>query len=126
VRTLLLLAAVALFKVTHYLPDSFVNKVPLHGLGAAMIVVFAMTTVHFKRLLYTAPLQWLGKVSYSLYLVHGIVLYSAVSLFWVHTRHHVLLLAGAMALALAVSEPLYRWVERPAVLLGRRLTRDRG
>jgi peptidoglycan/LPS O-acetylase OafA/YrhL len=125
-RAGVLALAVFLFKATHLLPErlyQYWTLVPLHGSGAALVVVLAMTTVHFRRMLHSAALRWLGKVSYSLYLVHGVVLYSVVSLFWVRTRHHVPLMAAAMALAVAVSGPMYRWVERPALLLGRRLTR---
>jgi peptidoglycan/LPS O-acetylase OafA/YrhL len=125
-RAGVLVLAVFLFKATHLLPArlyQYWTLVPLHGSGAALIVVLALTTVHFRRMLHSAALRWLGKVSYSLYLVHGVVLYSVVSVFWVQTRHHVLLVATAMGVAVMVSEPMYRWVERPAVLLGRRLTR---
>jgi len=118
--------AILLFKVTHFLPARFYDfwsNVPLHGAAAALVIVLAMTTVHFKRLLHTAPLQWLGKVSYSLYLIHGAVLYSLVSVFWGRTTHHVLLLGLGMLLAMALAEPLYLWVEMPAIQLGRRLTR---
>jgi peptidoglycan/LPS O-acetylase OafA/YrhL len=125
-KTMVLLLAVFLFKATHLLPTRFYTYwalIPLHGSGAALVVVLALTTIHFKRLLHSSPLQWLGKVSYSLYLIHGIVLYSLVSLLWLHTSHPVLLVAAGIAIAVALSEPMNRWIERPAILLGRRLTR---
>jgi peptidoglycan/LPS O-acetylase OafA/YrhL len=82
-----------------------------------------MTTVHFKSFLHTRALRWLGKVSFSLYLVHGVVLYALASVFWMQSRHHVLLLSGGIVLSLFLSEYLYEWIERPSILLGRRLTR---
>jgi peptidoglycan/LPS O-acetylase OafA/YrhL len=123
-----LLAVCVMFgflKSTHFLKGNAFNDanvVPLHSIGCALLVVLALTTVHFKRFLHTGPLRWVGKVSYSLYLLHAVILWSFVSLFWLHTTHHILLILLAIAVSLVAADLAYRWVERPAILLGRRLT----
>jgi peptidoglycan/LPS O-acetylase OafA/YrhL len=125
-RGMMLLAALVLLKSTHFLPErdyQFWAITPLHGSEVAIVMILALSTVHFKRLLLTAPLRWLGKVSYSLYLIHGVILYSLVSLFWKRTTHHLLLLSGGVAIALLVVGPFYRWIEKPSIVLGRLLTR---
>jgi peptidoglycan/LPS O-acetylase OafA/YrhL len=125
-RTMVLVLCVALFKSTHFLPDKdyqFWAIVPLHGSGALLILILALTTVHFKRFLHLGPLHWLGKVSYSLYLLHSVVLYSLASLYWTKTTHHILLMGFGIALSLVLSAGFYHWVERPSILLGRLLTR---
>jgi peptidoglycan/LPS O-acetylase OafA/YrhL len=125
-RTMILLGGFGLLKSTHFLPEKYYQFwaiAPLHGSAVTVVMILALTTVHFKRVLHTAPLRWLGKVSYSLYLIHGIILYSLASLFWQKTSHHILLLLSGVGLALLVVGPFYHWVERPSILLGRRLTR---
>jgi len=126
VKTLILIVGFAFLKSTHLLSPrnyQFWAIVPLHGTAMAIFMILALTTVYFRRFLHTAPLRWLGKVSYSLYLIHGVILYSLVSLFWKKTNQHVLLLLGGVGLVLLVVGPFYHWVERPSILLGRRLTR---
>jgi peptidoglycan/LPS O-acetylase OafA/YrhL len=84
------------------------------GLGAAMLVVLVSAADACKSPLRGAPLSWVGKVSFSLYLLHIPVLYAAVSLLGP--------LWGGLA-ALAIVFPIaglsYTWVEAPAIALGR-------
>jgi peptidoglycan/LPS O-acetylase OafA/YrhL len=65
-----------------------------------------------SRLLALAPVEWLGRRSYGLYLYHRTIT-GLVPALWVDVR---LLYAGplALALSLAVAELSYRFVERPA------------
>jgi peptidoglycan/LPS O-acetylase OafA/YrhL len=68
-----------------------------------------------NRLLEGPAPQWLGKVSYSLYLSHFIVIALAIRAFgpW----------GGVLAVpaAFGVGWLVWRWVERPSILLSRRL-----
>jgi peptidoglycan/LPS O-acetylase OafA/YrhL len=66
--------------------------------------------------------MWLGRISYSLYLVHAAVLLSFVHLFY-----GTVPIAGIWAMTIVTSLALatlsYRYVELPAIALGKRLTR---
>jgi len=44
----------------------------LQGMVSGALIVFCMSTSKARRLLRIAPLQYLGRISYSLYLVHMI------------------------------------------------------
>ena len=93
---------------------------PCHVLGAAMILVLALTTKHFKGFLHLGPMRWLGKVSYSLYLIHGTILYSLYSLYWSRFNHLALLGIGVV-LSIGLSAVFHDWVEIPSMAMGRRL-----
>lgn len=93
---------------------------PCHVLGVALILVLALTTVHFKRFLHLSSMRWLGKVSYGLYLLHGTILYSLYCLYWPRHNHLAILEIGIL-LSLGLSAVFYQWVELPSMLIGRKL-----
>ena len=72
------------------------------------------------RILSHGPFVWLGRISYSLYLVHLPILIGML-----HVSYGKIPLAATLAIALVlivvVSDLSYRLVERPSLLLGRRL-----
>ncbi|MFZ4408604.1 MAG: acyltransferase family protein [Paracraurococcus sp.] len=89
-------------------------------LGAALLMALATGSARARRILEVPPLLWLGRVSYSLYLIHVPVL-----LVVVHGLHGLLpleaLLLLALAFALLAAEAMNRWVEQPSIALARRL-----
>jgi peptidoglycan/LPS O-acetylase OafA/YrhL len=81
----------------------------------------------FRHVRWPKVLTWLGLISYSLYLLHPLVIEVYHHYTW--TRHprpfalQVLLAAGLLAVMIAVSSLTYLSIERPAQGLGRRLGR---
>jgi peptidoglycan/LPS O-acetylase OafA/YrhL len=63
---------------------------------------------------------WLGRISYSLYLIHLPVLLALVHLFWAKVALQYILLC-ALLLSLLIADLAYRIVEKPSIDLGRRL-----
>lgn len=92
--------------------------------GASLFVVAALSTASFMRVLQSKPLVFLGKISYSLYLFHMIVLLALLHLLEGYAPVGVILLI-AFAASFAVSVLAYEWIEKPSMQLGRRLTRGR-
>ncbi len=95
--------------------------------GAGVALFIAMTSVARVR---WRPLAWIGLVSYSLYLLHPVVIYAMRYAFdhgapgrdW--PTGVLMLIAAALSTALAAAA--FHLVERPGIELGRRLTRTRG
>ena len=89
----------------------------LAGAGAALTVVLAVAWPLLRCGLETRPLQWLGKVSFSLYLVHVPILATLVHLFG-SSRWWI---AGLVAvpLSLLVAALFQRWIEAPSHRLAR-------
>jgi len=73
------------------------------------------------RWLSAAPLVYLGTVSYTIYLVHQVILLGVGKHF--PQQSPVVLGLAAAALSLLVAEPMRRWVEEPCAALRRRLHR---
>jgi peptidoglycan/LPS O-acetylase OafA/YrhL len=92
----------------------------LWAAGAALLIALSLSSIRSSRVLRLAPLRWLGRVSYSLYLVHLPILlgviqvgYGRLALGW--------LLVISCTLALAAAEIFNRTVERPSQRLGHRI-----
>ena len=100
---------------------------PAALLGATMLIAGSALSPLVRRLLNRAPVVFLGKVSFSMYLLHLLVLFS-VSV-WLYLRmrqlgwsHHAAAAAASVtcvAATLVVSWIAYRLVDRPAIALGR-------
>jgi len=104
------------------------KTVQTQNFGVAYLIgvaLFVATLLFWKRP--PEMIVWMGSISYSLYLLHPIVLYP---LAWVLTfvvswpaplgLGTLLLVLGAGSLALAALS--YRWFELPAINYARRLT----
>ncbi|MDI3242251.1 acyltransferase [Arthrobacter sp. AL08] len=80
--------------------------------GAALIVLLFVSCGAAKRLGDSAAAQWLGRVSFSLYLVHLPIILAGVTLF--RSVSLPLALAISVAASFAAAELFYRYVEQPA------------
>jgi peptidoglycan/LPS O-acetylase OafA/YrhL len=102
---------------------TFASDVPLiFGLGGLGIIALSLTSPRAQHLLSADPIMWLGRVSYSLYLVHLIVLEAAAHLLFGLVPLSVILL-GAILVSLVCAHVAYHLIERPAIKLGQRLAR---
>jgi peptidoglycan/LPS O-acetylase OafA/YrhL len=94
----------------------------LYIVGASAIIVMATESMSLRRMLDARVPQWLGRISYSLYLTHLPVMLAVFPLL-----ERRMAFAPAMALSVAMAfvmaELMHRLVEAPAMTLGRALTR---
>jgi peptidoglycan/LPS O-acetylase OafA/YrhL len=90
------------------------------GIGAAGIIVLALTSEGADRLLGRRSVEWLGRISYSLYLVHLLAILSMVHLFYGRMPVPVIL-GAAILVSLAAAHVMHHCVEVPAMALGRYL-----
>ena len=125
-RRLFILSALVLFCYGRFASQLFpygygeFQDIPV-GLASAALIVVAFSSPPVSAFLASKPVDWLGTRSYSLYLVHGSVLFALVNLFNMN-RPHLLLLPLYFVLALFSGHLFYISVERPFVLLSRKFT----
>ena len=92
------------------------------GLGAVLLLVLVVSSLRAERMLSARAPVWLGRVSYSLYLVHLPILIGAVHLadgvlpLWATT-------IAAVLASLICAELMHRAIEIPSMRLGRALAR---
>ena len=94
------------------------------GLGAALLLVLVVGGPRADRMLSAAPLVWLGRVSYSLYLIHVPLLIAAVHVAYGRLPLG-LTIAAVIPASLLCAELMHRFVELPSIRLGRVLSRMR-
>lgn len=85
---------------------------PVSVAGAAVLVTLFAFWRPAQRLGQRGVVQWLGRVSFSLYLVHEPIVVSAA--FLVRSTDPFLMLAVALPASLLIAEGFYRVVEAPA------------
>ncbi len=93
----------------------------LTGLGAALIILCALHSARVSGVLRHAIPEYLGRVSYSLYLVHGTVLFALVNMFYGKMSRVPLACINCVC-ALAMAHVFCVVVEEPSMRLGKRLT----
>ena len=88
--------------------------------GAVLLMSAILSSDVAKRALDAASLQWLGKISFSLYLTHIVVLLTTFHLFWGQAPAFVLvgaIIAGSLGAAVL----LHVGIEKPFAAFGSRL-----
>ncbi len=104
------------------LADSQALYVLLQTAAAAMFIELARYPGRTRAWLLSVVPQYLGRISYSLYLVHTIVLLAIVHLVDPGSLGLMIALFPLIfVLSIALADLSQRWIERPAQALGRRV-----
>ena len=94
--------------------------------GAALLGLFILLST--KLQINNRFTTWLGEISYSMYLLHPIVVYTLFVLLrdqrmpWLANAHLSVYLLLSMLGSVAIAAIIYYGVEKPMIRLGRRLS----
>lgn len=91
--------------------------------GAVLIILSALSSKLFSKLLLIKPVQFIGEISYSLYLVHPIVLLTTVHIFYGKISVPLILLISFL-FTMVVSVLCYKFIEIPSIKIGRKLATE--
>lgn len=90
-------------------------------IGASIFIILSLSAKFLAKVLSLPPIAFLGKVSYSLYLIHLITLMSAVHFFYGKIPTEFIL-GGALILSILLSYLSYKFIELPSIKLGKNLS----
>jgi peptidoglycan/LPS O-acetylase OafA/YrhL len=91
---------------------------PLTLSGGGGVLMAALSFARLRHALNRPLPAWLGRISYSLYLVHGTVLFSLVHLTFGRVAR-IQLLAPYLTISLALAAGFYPAIEKPSIHLSR-------
>ena len=91
------------------------------GVGALMLIILGLGFSPFSKLLLSKIPQFLGRISYSIYLIHGTVLFALLYLLS-KSAPPILILLIYIPTVLLGSALMYRFVEKPAMSFSHRIT----
>jgi peptidoglycan/LPS O-acetylase OafA/YrhL len=120
---LYLLAGPELTKAAEFLfpHDLLTTSHWLTAFGAGGIMIVSLNSAWCRKILNWAPMRFLGKISYSLYLWHIVVM-----LYCVHLLYGRMPIGAILGIVLVLVFPVswcsYRWIELPSITLGRKLS----
>lgn len=122
-RILLALSSLALFSEGHLLQESAIPGMWRVGhwptvLGSAGVVLISLNSRSVRKVLESSVPRFMGRISYSLYLVHGSVLLTLAALHWAQfppTLHLAVYLATSLLMATAFN----LLIEEPFTRIGR-------
>lgn len=89
--------------------------------GSSLFIIIALSSDIFSKFLNLKPVLFLGKISYSLYLYHTIILFSFIYIFNDILPIYIILL-GTVICSVIVATIAYYVVEEPSMKIGRMLT----
>jgi peptidoglycan/LPS O-acetylase OafA/YrhL len=90
------------------------------GIGAAVLIVLSFSFLPFSQFLLSRIPQYLGKISYGIYLVHSTILFALLHLMSKKVPLEVIL-AIYILLVLLIATVMYKYVEKPAIDFGRQI-----
>lgn len=89
------------------------------ALGGLLILTLSIAYAPLRHLLHGRSVMWLGTRSYSIYLLHGTVLFTLIRLHWMNNFSMAMLSIYLFAV-LGAAEIFHRLIEVPSMTLGRR------
>ncbi|WP_026425009.1 acyltransferase family protein [Actinokineospora inagensis] len=118
--------AVAVFAVQFNLNNLWQWKgglltVILYSVLCAMLVIATLGKGPLQWVLQLPPMVFIGERSYSLYLIHNLAGFTLASTIPRFAEHSFRTTLAVVAVALLMSDMVYRWVEQPMISLGRKL-----
>ncbi|WP_040948843.1 acyltransferase family protein [Gorillibacterium massiliense] len=125
-KVLLVLAAIFMFTCRFFPIHISFLRVPMinntiETMGACLFVWFAVSSKVFAKILHIKPFVFMGKISYSFYLYHMVLLISITHLLYQYVNLPVIWLLS-LSLSILIATLSFKFIEQPFMTLGRNVS----
>ena len=110
--------------------DSFEKTIPFHAVGAVMLLMCVLSNEKLKEFLSLMPFRFLGRISYSLYAVHIITIFSMGNFIFIklagtfsHITSGILSLLAVIMISFVIAYIFTRVIDEPAQKYAGRIAR---
>jgi peptidoglycan/LPS O-acetylase OafA/YrhL len=121
----ILILVIAFFAYTYsrairIVPIPFLEVVVDWGIsiGVAIIIIYSLSDLNFARFLERKTFSFLGKISYSLYLYHAVIIITTAHFLHDYTNAWVIAMVSIIPIFI-ISFVAWKWVEQPAIRVGK-------
>lgn len=94
------------------------------AIGSLIFIFFSLNSKTIRQILLLKPIHFVGKISYSLYLIHITVLFTMVNILYGKLPIWTILI-GSFVISFMVSTIMYYAIERPSIKVGKTLTKNK-
>jgi peptidoglycan/LPS O-acetylase OafA/YrhL len=108
------------FPNIYYFHLSFISDW-VTAIGASVFIIAGVNSTRISKFLHLKPVHFIGKISYSLYLFHMIVLLTLVNIFYGQLQTS-LILGLVFISSIVIAAIMYYLIEEPSIKLGKVLT----
>jgi len=124
-KTCLFASGVFLYGTSSFLGKGSLRTILANGFGACLLLLMFLAWKPLAKFASSRPVHFLGRVSYSFYLVHLPILLLVYALLLPAVKSMAVCALVSLLCSLLVAEAMYRVIESPAQDLGRRLSTTR-
>jgi len=93
--------------------------------GSTLFILLSLSSKLLSKILHLKPILYIGKISYSLYLYHLVILIGMMQLFYGEIPLGIIWLI-TLALSLVVGSLSYTYIELPSIRVGKRIANKTG
>ena len=116
------IAGAFLYSLVWMMPSAYQSLARLgSAFGSGAFILLFLASARLESIGTAAPIRFLGRVSYSFYLVHLPILITAASLLFTRVHSLAIVIALSLLVSSLVAWALSTWVEAPAHNWGKRL-----
>jgi peptidoglycan/LPS O-acetylase OafA/YrhL len=126
VKISLFIFAILAYTYSSWFPSIFLSHIVIVddwsiAIGGSIFIIFCLNSNIIRKIMLLKPVHFVGKISYSLYLYHMIIMFTLIHVFYGKLPIG-LILFSSLVLSFVIASIMYFAIEKSSIKLGKSLT----